>query len=192
MFHAPLIASALLVPLAGYPLLYLPVHIVWVELIIHSTALLVFQELPQGQLEQAWAPRVARFFTPREWVRIALVGAFMSLLVVGLYVRGVEGGRGVSHARAMALAALTCSSAGLTGLLSRLRSRTARLVAGGTVGSAIALIQTPAIARLLHLEPLGPTDWMLVVGGSLPAPTLALVLERLWGAPDPERASRRG
>ena len=69
MFHFPFIASALLVPLSGYPLLYLPVHIVWVELVIHATALLVFQELPRGGLERRWAPRVVRFFSAREWIR---------------------------------------------------------------------------------------------------------------------------
>jgi Ca2+-transporting ATPase len=46
IMHIPLILAAALIPLAGYPLLFLPVHIVWLELIIHPTALLVFQNLP--------------------------------------------------------------------------------------------------------------------------------------------------
>jgi len=46
MMHMPLVAIAALVPFAGFPLLYLPMHVVWLELIIHPTALLVFQELP--------------------------------------------------------------------------------------------------------------------------------------------------
>ena len=180
MFHFPFIASALLVPLAGYPLLYLPVHIVWVELIIHATALLVFQELPRGGLEPGWAPRAVRFFSAREWTLITLVGGLITLVVVGVYVGGVREGRGIEPARAMALAALTCSSAVLTALLTRLRSRVARLVAAATVASAILLIQTPVLAHALHLQPLGSTDWALVVAGSVLAPSLPLAFDRLW------------
>jgi Ca2+-transporting ATPase len=180
MFHIPFIASALLVPLAGYPLLYLPVHIVWVELIIHATALLVFQELPRGELEQRWAPRVVRFFSVREWALIALVGGLIALLVVGVYIGGVRAGRSIEQARAMALAALTCSSGVLTALLSRLRSRAARLVAAATVASAVLLVQTPLLAHALHLQPLGPADWALVLAGSLLAPSVPLAVARLW------------
>lgn len=46
MLHAPLVATAALIPLMGYPLLYLPIHIIWIELILHPTALLVFHNLP--------------------------------------------------------------------------------------------------------------------------------------------------
>lgn len=180
MFHFPFIASALLVPLAGYPLLYLPVHIVWVELIIHATALLVFQELPRGGLEPGWAPRAVRFFSVREWTLITLVGGLITLVVVGVYVGGVRDGRGIEPARAMALAALTCSSAVLTALLTRLRSRVARLVAAATVASAVLLIQTPVLAHALHLQPLGSTDWVLIVAGSVLAPSLPLALDQLW------------
>ena len=48
MVHIPLVITAALIPMLGYPLLYLPIHIVWLELIIHPTALLVFQNLPSA------------------------------------------------------------------------------------------------------------------------------------------------
>jgi Ca2+-transporting ATPase len=38
MIHIPLVITAALIPLAGYPLLYLPTHIVWLEMLIHPTA----------------------------------------------------------------------------------------------------------------------------------------------------------
>ena len=34
MVHIPLVITAALIPFAGFPLLYLPAHIVWLELII--------------------------------------------------------------------------------------------------------------------------------------------------------------
>ncbi|WP_392353459.1 HAD-IC family P-type ATPase [Brevundimonas sp. LF-1] len=79
MVHIPLVLSAAAIPLAGYPLLYLPVHIVWLELIIHPTAMLAFQEAPQaGQLLPTLRSGKARFFGPRSWLIIALSGAALA------------------------------------------------------------------------------------------------------------------
>ena len=105
VFHVPFVASALLIPLAGYPLLYLPVHIVWVELMIHPTALLVFQELPAGPLERVSRRRAARFFSGREWAVIGLLGALLAVLVGSGYVwsAGEPGGiEQEAHAEAVA------------------------------------------------------------------------------------------
>lgn len=44
--HLPLVLSAAVIPLAGQGLAYLPVHVVALELMIHPTVLLVYQELP--------------------------------------------------------------------------------------------------------------------------------------------------
>lgn len=57
MVHIPLVATAALIPLAGYPLLYLPIHVVWLELIIHPTALLVFQEPATSTILEPVRPR---------------------------------------------------------------------------------------------------------------------------------------
>jgi Ca2+-transporting ATPase len=182
MFHVPFVASALLIPLAGYPLLYLPVHIVWVELMIHPTALLVFQELPAGPLARASPRRSARFFSAREWGAIAGVGGLLALLVSGAYVWSAREPGGTEHGRAMALATLALVSAGLTAVLSRLRTRAARLVAAVTVAASAALIQAPAAARLLHLAPLHLVDWALALAGSALA-LLPLVLVSRGGRP---------
>jgi Ca2+-transporting ATPase len=62
--HVGIVLPATLIPLAGLPLLYLPIHIVWLEAIIHPTAMLAFQELPSpGALDRADAPGEARFFS---------------------------------------------------------------------------------------------------------------------------------
>ncbi len=168
MVHVPLVITAAFVPLAGYPLLYLPVHIVWLEMIIHPTALLVFQELPASErLQPVAAGGPARFFSRRDWVAIAAVGGLLTAFVVAGYLASLgEGGR-VEHGRAMALAVLTLASAALTAALSRLRTWTSRIVAAGTVALSVALVQTPVLARLLHLEPLHLGDWILAVGAAV-------------------------
>ena len=173
MFHIPFVASALVVPLLGYPLLYMPIHIVWIEMILHPTALLVFQELPAGDLEPASRGAGARFFSRREWAAIALVGGLTALVVIGAYVWNVRESGQPEHGRAMAIATLAFASAALTARLSGLRTRTARIIAAATIGSTIIMIQMPLLAGVLHLEPLHLVDWGVAIAGGVLAAALS-------------------
>ncbi|HCU54388.1 MAG TPA: haloacid dehalogenase, partial [Gammaproteobacteria bacterium] len=152
MIHLPLVLTAALIPLAGYPLLYLPVHIVWLELIIHPTALLVFQDLPEDHgLQARRRTKTLRFFSVAEWLVIAAVGIVLALLVTFSYVRSLGAGYDVEHARAMALVVLTLASAGLTMQLSRMRTPAARIMAVATVTLSLLLVQVPVLSAFLHL-----------------------------------------
>ena len=174
MIHVPLVVSAALIPIAGYPLLYLPVHIVWLELIIHPTALLVFLDLPAGRFVTRSEGK--RFFSAREWMVIALVGAIVTAVVVLGYERSLGVGRNVEHARAMALVALVVASATMTAGLSRLRQWTARIVVLATLASALVLIQMPALAALLHVTPLHFDDWLIAASGGVLAGALSYMI----------------
>lgn len=177
MIHIPLVVTAALVPLAGYPLLYLPIHIVWLELIIHPTALLVFQELPTSdRLRRIQHDPRLRFFSPQEWLIIGLVGLLVTAVVAGGYERSLGLGHDVEHARAMALVALTVASAMLTASLTDLRTWAARLMVLGTVGTTWLFVQTPMLAARLHLTPLHLDDWVAAVAGSLLAAGLAVLI----------------
>ena len=180
MVHLPLVATAALVPFAGFPLLYLPMHIVWLELIIHPTALLVFQELPiSHQLEPAQRNRKVRFFDWREWALIALVGTLVTMLVVVGYERSLGSSKNVEHARSMALLALIVASATMTAGLTRLRSRGSVMAVLATIGSALLLIQIPPLARLLHVSPLHADDWLIAALGGLFVGSVAAFLPRI-------------
>jgi len=180
MIHIPLVITAALIPMAGYPVLYLPIHIVWYEMIVHPTMLLVFQNLPLTDgLARSRPRRSASFFRRRDWVLIAIVGGLITLLVVAGYVRSLGAGRNVEHARAMALAALTVSSAILTAYLSRLRTGMSRLIAGCTIASSLLLIQVAPLAKLLHLQPLHWDDWATAGAGSIAAVMAPLLLSSL-------------
>jgi len=162
MIHIPLVLTAALIPLAGFPLLYLPIHIVWLELIIHPTALLVFQELPASEtLKPIKKTRRLRFFSRREWLVIALVGMLMTLLIIAGYERSLGVGREVEHARAMTLITLSFASAMLTAVLSGFASRMSRIVVVVTITVSLLLVQIPAMASLLHLKPLHFDDLLL-------------------------------
>jgi Ca2+-transporting ATPase len=173
IIHVPLVLTATFIPLMGYPVLYLPIHIVWLEAMIHPTALLVFQgsdaardEIPVGR------GRDVQLFSRQEWGIIAVVGALITLGVGLTYVRSLAGGD--EHARAMAMVALTTASASVTAVLSRLATRAARAVVALSLAAAVGLVQTP-LAPLLHIRPLHLDDWGLALAGGAIA-VLPLVL----------------
>ncbi len=145
MIHIPLVATATLIPLAGYPLLYLPIHVVWLELIIHPTALLVFQEInTKARLKPIHErERTDRFFSAWQSIVVGAVGAALTLVVLFGYERSLGTGPDVEHARAMALVTLVIASATLTATLSQLRTLTARTVVAASVASAVILVQIP-------------------------------------------------
>ncbi|HYE37305.1 HAD-IC family P-type ATPase [Methylocaldum sp.] len=168
LIHIPLVITATFIPLIGHPILYLPVHIVWLETLIHPTALLVFQELPaRGPLQPVPKRRAARFFSGGEWFLIAIIGALITALILWTYDRSLLPGGNVEHARAMAMVALTCASAAATAVLSRLRTKSAWLMVVVTVGSSLVLVQTPWLAAHLSLQPLHRDDWLIAMFGGL-------------------------
>ncbi|MGA0610767.1 cation-translocating P-type ATPase [Caldimonas sp. KR1-144] len=192
MIHLPLVLTAALIPLAGSPVLYLPVHVVWLELIIHPTALLVFQELPDGaRLAPVRRAAQVRFFGKAQWVAIALVAAWVTGVVTLSFLRGLEQGFDVEHARTIALLALSSASAGITAGLTGLRTRAARTTVAATLVLSFLLVQTPWLAPLLHLKELDPDDWALALGGGVVACLLAGLPSR-WRRPGAPRLARAG
>jgi len=174
MIHLPLVLTAALIPLAGYPVLYLPIHVVWLELIIHPTALLVFQELPPGNtLGPLRRSDRLKFFDWQQWIVIALGAALLTGIVGVSFLRGLEHGYDVDHARAIALVALASASAGITAGLTRLRTRAALTMVAATLVVSVLLVQTPWLAHLLHLRPLDADDWAIVLGGAVAVGVLA-------------------
>ncbi len=161
--HIPLVLSAAAIPLAGHPLLYLPIHIVWLELIIHPTALLVFQELPTSErLLPTHRDGPPRFFGLRSWAVIAISGALLAAVIYFGFDYALGDENNVEHARSIALGALIAMSAASTAVLSRFSSRTARIVVGASLASLVLLVQTPLLSGLLALKPLHWADWGLV------------------------------
>jgi P-type Ca2+ transporter type 2C len=94
-------------------------------------------------------------------------------LVTAGYLRSLEDVKNVEHGRSMALATFTVTAACVAATLSRLHTRAAWIISIGTILSSFFLVQTPAMNRLLHLQPLHLDDWVLVglaglfVGGVL-------------------------
>ena len=156
----------------------------WLELIIHPTALLVFQDLPETTA--AGAPPRGGAGALLRGGRVALdaaVAGSLTLLVGAFWRRGLgPDGAEVEHARALALATLTLASGAITAVLGRLRSRAAWIVPGVATALSVALLEVPALSALVHVRPLDPDDWAAVIAGVLVAVALPLELRvRLAG-----------
>lgn len=193
IIHMPLVLTAAFVPLAGYPLLYLPIHIVWLELIIHPTAILVFQQLPASpDLGPVQRLRERRFFSRRQWALIGTCGALLTVVVAAGYAYSLGPDQNVGHARSMAMLTLIVASAVTTLTLSGFRTTVAWIAAAATLASAALLIPIERVATLLHMQPLHAGDWLIAGTAGAAVGSLALMFRNLRGsarghAPSPLR-----
>jgi Ca2+-transporting ATPase len=167
LIHLPLVVGAAAIPLMGLPLLFLPIHIVWLELVIHPTAMLAFQDLPApGPLAtvQRQRQRQARLFSFDAWLGIVLIGGLISVAVVWSYLFALGTDRDVEHARAMSLTVMMSASAAITVGLTRLRQTAPRWLVLGTLVSIGVFIQIRVVSGLLSLRPLHWSDGALGAG----------------------------
>ncbi|MBX3724555.1 MAG: cation-transporting P-type ATPase [Xanthomonadales bacterium] len=161
LVHMPFVASAALLPLLGQPLLFLPIHVVWLELVIHPTALLAFQQA--ADLRHRAPPRGRHALFPTGTVpRLLLAGTVATAAVAVAYQAGLAAGAEVPAARSLALAVLLLMMAGYLTALTRLRTRVARGLALATLAS-IVLLQVPAASAVLMTRPLSPGQWLLIL-----------------------------
>jgi Ca2+-transporting ATPase len=105
-FHVPIVGLALLPPLSGLPLLLMPLHLVWLELIVHPVSALLFQGDPAPPDLMRRPPRDPRApMLPRSAsFRSVLSGALLTVAVFVIYASRV--GQSADQARGLALATL--------------------------------------------------------------------------------------
>jgi Ca2+-transporting ATPase len=177
MVHIPLVLTAAIIPLSGFPLLYLPIHIVWLELMIHPTALLVFQNLPPNT-RMALVSRGQRFafYGPWSWAVIILVGAATTVAIILGFDHALGAGRDTEQARTIAFSTLVLASITTAACLSGLQSWTARAICAAAIASLMLIVQVPAFAELVHLRPLDLQDWVFAVGAGISTGSLSLLL----------------
>ena len=105
-FHVPIVVLAILVPVLGLPLLLLPIHLVWLELVVHPVSALLFEGEPGAPDLMRRPPRdpSASLLDVRSSLRSLLCGAALAFAVLGFYAAALRGGE--DAARGFALAAL--------------------------------------------------------------------------------------
>jgi len=179
-FHAPLLLGAFVLPLLGAPILLLPIHLIWLELIVHPTSALVFENDPPHADIMERGPRdPSRALLGRpEWMRALSLGGALAAAVVGIYLVALGRGMPENAARTIAMIAMLSGQIVLVFVeraadrpiwnVGLSNNRAILPVVAGTAGTmALAVLWQP-LALALHLGTIPPSLALLaiVVGGA--------------------------
>lgn len=168
-FHIPLILAAVVMPLVGAPLLLLPLHLVWLEVIVHPTSALVFEaDPPAADLMRRPPRRSASLLPDRGATALGVLrGLLLTAGVLVLFLRSLPAGE--ETARTAALAALV---AGQTLLVLTARAGSRPLwqgpggnpimpwVMAGSVASVALIAETPGLEEVFHMHALDVSGWV--------------------------------
>lgn len=170
-FHIPILGLALIVPLAHLPLLFLPIHLVWLEMIVHPVSALIFEGEPAPINLMRRPPRIpkAHLLPWHLTLPSILTGLLLSSAVLLTYWTSLIEGQ--VHARSAALAVLILGSLWLI-VAERAGSQpwstlswptTLRfwIVGGLVLMSLPVFMETPAIAAALQIGGLSLREWLL-------------------------------
>ena len=194
-FHIPLLLAAVTIPFLGAPLFLLPVHLVWLEIVVHPTSSLVFEADPAPADIMQRPPRASasELVAIADLRRPVVLGLSLTAAVLAAYLGDLGRGSAVEHARAIGLAALLSGQLLLV-LVTRspqrafwrtpaVGNRALPFVVGGAAVSLVAVVQIPLFARFFEVAPLGPLEWAAALG--------IAVVATLWTEPFKRSAPAR-
>lgn len=193
-FHVPLVLVALVAPLSGRPLLLLPIHLLLLELVVHPTVALVFENDPPSPDLMRRPPRArAAGLLGASSGRSIAAGASLGLACLGLYLGELSAGASAEAARAAAFATMVLGQVLLV-LTERSPEQPiwrAKLsgnavlwpVLGGTVGGLALALALPPLAGVLRFEPLGARQALLACGLAVGAVLWTELLKRQRSPP---------
>ncbi len=107
-FHIPLLLSAFVLPLAGVPIFLMPVHLIWLEVIVHPTSALIFENDPPRADVMARPPRSPRagLLRPGDWIWAFAHGLTLAVVVIAVYAMLLHEGLPENSARTAGMATM--------------------------------------------------------------------------------------
>jgi P-type Ca2+ transporter type 2C len=174
--HVPIAGMSLLPIVFGWPLVLMPVHIVFLELIIDPACSLVFEAEPEEQDVMKRLPRRSdeSLFSRRVVVLGLLQGAVVLAVVLAVFAIAYGRGQGAEDARALAFTTLIVSNLALIltnrswtrTIVQSLRTKNSALlwVLGGATGFLALLLSVPSIRQLFGFSKLHVDDLVLCLG----------------------------
>ncbi len=176
--HVPIAGVSLVPVLLGWPLILLPVHIVFLELVIDPACSIVFEAEPEERDVMGRPPRdpKERLFRGRTVAMSLLQGAIVLGIVLGVFAlsryRGLEEGQ----ARALTFATLVFGNLGLIltnrswsrSLVAALRSRNVAFwwVVGGAVAVLGLVLAVPFLRDLFRFSVVPAVDLAIAFGAA--------------------------
>lgn len=176
--HVPIAGLSLILPVFHLPVVLLPAHIAFLELIIDPACSTVFESEPEDAdiMKRPPRPLSQRLFDTRMMLISAFQGISILAVVLGMYVFMLNGGKGETEARSMAFAALVFANVFL--ILTNLSWKRMAIdiirrpnpalwwVSGGAVAAVFGVFSVPFLRDLFHFGLLHPDDyaWAFAVG----------------------------
>jgi Ca2+-transporting ATPase len=177
--HVPIVGMSLIPVLFGWPLVLLPVHIVFLELIIDPACSTVFEAEPEEADIMNRPPRdPEKSMFGLKMIGLSLLQGFSVLFIVfAVFYISMVRGQNEFETRAMTFSTLIIANLGLIftnrswsrTIISSLRSPNAALwwVAGGTLVLFSLLLYVPFLRDLFRLSILHPIDLAICFAGGL-------------------------
>ena len=177
--HVPIAGMSLLPILFGWPLVLMPVHIVFLELIIDPACSLVFEAEPEEADVMRRPPRSPDdpLFS-RKVVALALLqGAGVLAILLSVVAIALRRGQGAEDARTLAFTTLIVANLALIlanrswtrTIVQSLRTRNSALfwVLGGAAGFLALLLSVPTLRELFGFSKLHADDLAVCLGAGL-------------------------
>jgi Ca2+-transporting ATPase len=176
--HLPIIGLTLVPILLRWPLVLMPIHIAFLQLVIDPACTVVFEAQPEEENLMQRPPRDPRApMFDRRVLGLSIVQGFSVLLcVLGIYVYAIRTGQPEAHARALTFATylvanlaliLTNRSWSRIILRSSLGDLTLLTVIAAALGFLALVVYVPPLAQLFRFAPLGIVDVAICLGVAL-------------------------
>ena len=177
--HVPIAGMSLIPVILQWPLVLLPVHVVFLELIIDPACSVVFEAEPEEADVMNRPPRNSQepLFSRRTLIMSLLQGASVLLIVLAVFAISLYRGQGEFEARALTFTTLIIANLGLIltnrswsrTILSTLRSPNAALwwVLGGAAVFLGAVLYIPFLCSLFRLTTLHFIDLVICLSAGV-------------------------
>jgi Ca2+-transporting ATPase len=174
--HVPIAGISLAPVLLGWPLILLPVHIVFLELIIDPACSVVFEaEREEADIMQRPPRDPDEHLLDRRTTLLALAQGFVVLaIVLAVYLSAVARGLGTPETRTLTFVTIVVANLALictnrswtTSIISSLRrpNKAFWWVMGGTLFFLAAVLAIPSLQEIFQFAPVDPGDIFVAVG----------------------------
>lgn len=191
--HIPIILISLFVPLAGLPLLLLPIHIVLLELIIDPTSSIVFQRLKADRnvMKQPPRPLKEQLLNLPTVLKCLLQGAVIFAVVFLSYLYLIRTGASQTYASTFAFTTLIFANVFVVYVLQSdnlaiknffqdFKDKIIVLINTIIIVVLLLLIYVPFLNRLIGTTPLAPLELLATIGLAILATFVFDLIKRPW------------
>jgi P-type Ca2+ transporter type 2C len=177
--HVPIAGLSLIPVLFGWPLVLLPVHVVFLELIIDPACSIAFEAEPEEPNVMSRPPRDRKepLFSRRTVILSLMQGMAVLAVTLAIYGFTLNQGRGELEARSLAFVTLVIANLGLIfsnrfwskNIISSLRYKNTALliITTATLTLLTLVIYVPFLRDLFRFGTLHPNDLAICIGAGI-------------------------